>query len=101
MAIITEGASGMGDKFTAHGTRAIVEPCEFAAHGARAIVIADIQDEKGHRHRHRHRSPISPISLSLSLSLFWWLVVLIVVGWLILVDGGRLIGLWAVVESEI
>ena len=33
---------------------------------------------------------ISPISLSL----FWWLVVLIVGGWLILVDGGRLIGLW-------
>ena len=37
---------------------------------------------------------ISPISLSFSLSLFWWLVVLIVGGWLILVDGGRLIGLW-------
>ena len=37
-------------------------------------------------------APISPISLSLSL--FWWLVVLIVGGWLILVDGGRLIGLW-------
>ena len=35
-------------------------------------------------------APISPISLSL----FWWLVVLIVGGWLILVDGGRLIGLW-------
>ena len=34
--------------------------------------------------------PILPISLSL----FWWLVVLIVGGWLILVDGGRLIGLW-------
>ena len=31
---------------------------------------------------------------SLSLSLFWWLVVLIVGGWLILVDGGRLIGFW-------
>ena len=40
---------------------------EFAAHGARAIVIADVQDEKGHCHL--HRSPISPISLSLSLSL--------------------------------
>ena len=38
--------------------------------------------------------PISPISLSLSLSLSWWLVVLIVGGWLILVDSGRLIGLW-------
>ena len=32
--------------------------------------------------------------ISLSLSLFWWLVVLIVGGLLILVDGGRLIGLW-------
>ena len=31
---------------------------------------------------------------SLSLSRFWWLVVLIIGGWLILVDGGRLIGLW-------
>ena len=29
-----------------------------------------------------------------SLSLLWWLVVLIVGGWLILVDSGRLIGLW-------
>ena len=35
----------------------------------------------------------APIS-SISISLFWWLVVLIVDGWLILVDGGRLIGLW-------
>ena len=35
-------------------------------------------------------APISPISLSL----FWWLVVLIVGGWLILVDSGRLIRLW-------
>ena len=35
-------------------------------------------------------APISPISLSL----FWWLVVLIIAGWLILVDGGRLIRLW-------
>ena len=61
---------------------------EFAAHDAQAIVIADVQDEKGHRHRHR-----SPISL-ISLSFFWWLVVLIVVGWLILVDGGRLIEFW-------
>ena len=34
----------------------------------------------------------SILSISLSLSLFWWLVVLIVGGWLILVDGGRLIG---------
>ena len=25
---------------------------EFTAHGARAIVIANIQDEKGHRYRH-------------------------------------------------
>ena len=36
----------------------------------------------------------SILSISLSLSLFWWLVVLIVGGWLILVDGGRLIGFW-------
>ena len=78
VAIVTGGASGMGEA-TARA---------FAAHGARAIVIADVQDEKGHRHL--HHSPISPISLSL----LWWLVVLIVVGWLILVDGGRLIGLW-------
>ena len=42
-----------------------------------------------HRHHHR-RSDLA----DLSLSLFWWLVVLIVGGWLILVDGGRLIGLW-------
>ena len=76
MAIITEGASGMG------------KAREFVAHSTQAIVIANVQDEKGHR-RH-HRFPISPISLSL----FWCLVVLIVVGWLILVDGGRLIGLW-------
>ena len=45
---------------------------------------------------------ISPISLSFSLSLFWWLVVLIVGGWLILVDGGRLIScgceIWDVYE---
>ena len=37
VAIITGGASGMGEA-TAR---------EFAAHGARAIVIADVQDEKG------------------------------------------------------
>ena len=36
----------------------------------------------------------SPLWSCWSLSLFWWLVVLIVGGWLILVDGGRLIGLW-------
>ena len=52
------------------------------------------QHGRGHsdyRRRHR-RSDLA--DLSLSLSLFWWLVVLIVGGWLILVDGGRLIGLW-------
>ena len=64
-----------------------------------------------HRHRHRRRRherhgqatpiihivvavviavPILPISLCLS----WWLVVLIIAGWLSLVDGGRLIRLW-------
>ncbi|KAK9995610.1 hypothetical protein SO802_020296 [Lithocarpus litseifolius] len=37
VAIITKGASGMGEAM-AH---------EFAAHGAQAIVIADVQDEKG------------------------------------------------------
>ena len=37
VAIITGGASGMGEA-TAR---------EFATHGARAIVIADVQDEKG------------------------------------------------------
>ena len=37
VAIITEGANGMG-KDTAR---------EFADHGARAIIIADVQDEKG------------------------------------------------------
>ena len=37
VAIITGGASGMGEDM-AH---------EFVAHGARAIVIADVQDEKG------------------------------------------------------
>ena len=69
MATITEGASGMGKarQFAAR---------QFAAHGTQAIIIA-LQSRR-----------------SLSLSLFWWLVVLIVVGWLILVDGGRLIGLW-------
>ena len=56
MAIITEGASGMGD--------------EFAAYGARAIVIADVQDEKGHHHHH----DIIVIALrSLSLSFGGWL----------------------------
>ena len=39
VAIITGGASGMGEA-TAH---------QFAAHGARAIVIADVQDEKGQK----------------------------------------------------
>ena len=39
VAIITGGASGMGEA-TAH---------QFAAHGARAIVIADFQDEKGQK----------------------------------------------------
>ena len=70
MAIIVEGASGMGDKFAAHGVRAIVEPREFTAHGARAIVIADVQDEKGHHHHH----DIIVIALrSLSLSFGGWL----------------------------
>ena len=62
MAIITGGASGMGD--------------EFAARGARAIVIAEPPLS------HRHRSLIS-------LNLFWWLaeiVVVIAVGWLRFVD---------------
>ena len=74
VAIITGGVSGMGDEFTAHG--------------ARAIVIADVQDEKGHRHLHDVIiiALRSHLSLSLSLSLFWWLVVLIVVGWLRFVD---------------
>ena len=45
-----------------------------------------------HRRHHRHHHRRSDLAdLSLSLSLFWWLVVLIVGGWLILVDGGRLI----------
>ena len=49
---------------------------------------------RGHSdHRHRHRHHHSNLA-DLSLSRFWWLVVLIVGGWLILVDGGRLIGLW-------
>ena len=39
VAIITGGASGLGE-VTAH---------HFAAHGARAIVIADVQDEKGQK----------------------------------------------------
>ena len=46
---------------------------------------------------HRHRSPISPISLSL----FWWLVVLIVVGWLRFVDRrwcGLRCGFWVGVD---
>ena len=38
----------------------------------------------------------SPLWSRWSLSFFWWLVVLIVGGWLILVDGGRLIRLWVV-----
>ena len=57
MAIITGGASSMGD--------------EFAAHGARAIVIADVQDEKGHRHR--HDVIVIALRSRQSLSLFWWL----------------------------
>ena len=76
MAIIIEGASGMGDKFAAHGARAIVEPREFAAHGAQAIVIADVQDEKGHHHHHN----IIVIALrSLSLSFGGWLFCLLLV----------------------
>ena len=39
VAIITGGASGMGEA-TAH---------QFAAHGVRAIVIADVQDKKGQK----------------------------------------------------
>ena len=48
-----------------------------------------------HRHCRRHcrRHRRSDLA-DLSLSLFWWLVVLIIAGWLILVDGGRLIRLW-------
>ena len=46
-----------------------------------------------HPHRHRRHHRRSNLA-DLSFSLFWWLVVLIVGGWLILVDGGRLIGLW-------
>ena len=46
-----------------------------------------------HPHRHRRHHCRSNFA-DLSLSLFWWLVGLIVGGWLILVDGGRLIGLW-------
>ena len=38
----------------------------------------------------------SPLWSCWSLSFFWWLVVLIVGGWLILVYGSRLIGLWVV-----
>ena len=37
VAIITGGASGMGEATARH----------FAAHGAKAIIIADVQDEKG------------------------------------------------------
>ena len=40
MAIIIGGASGMG------------KAREFATHGTQAIVIANVQDKKGHRHRH-------------------------------------------------
>ena len=50
------------------------------------------QGHSNHPHRHSHRHRRSNLT-DLSLSLFWWLVVLIVGGWLILVDGGRLIGL--------
>ena len=52
---------------------------EFAAHGARAIVIAEPSSSLS------DLTDLS-LSLSLSLSLFWWLVVLIVVGWLRFVD---------------
>ena len=93
VAIITGGASGMGEarKFAAHGLRVRCSQCT------------------SHRHRRlpRREGPSSSSSLSdladlsLSLSLYWWLVVLIVVGWLISVDGGRLIGLWVVAEPEI
>ena len=48
---------------------------EFAAHGARAIIIAEPSS-----------SLTDLVDLSLPLSLFWWLVVLIVVGWLRFVD---------------
>ena len=96
----------------------------WASHSDRIIaIVITVRDASGmgeplrsdHRHRHRRRrherhgqatpiihivvavviaiviaAPILPISLSLS----WWVVVLIIAGWLILVDGGRLIRLW-------
>ena len=48
---------------------------EFAAHGTQAIVIADVQDEKGHRHRHDFIVIALQSRLCLSLSLFFggWL----------------------------
>ena len=66
---------------------------EFVAHGTRAIIIADVQVEKGHHHRHDVIVIALQSRQSLSLSFGGWLF-LIAVGWLILVDGGRLIGLW-------
>ena len=56
---------------------------EFAAHGAQAIVIADVQDEKGHRHCHDVIIIVITLQSRRSLSLFFggWLFWLLLVGW--------------------
>ena len=58
-----------------------------------ATVVPSISPGAATHRSHPHSTP-PHLSLSLSLFLSWCLVVLIVGGWLILVDGGRLIGLW-------
>ncbi|KAK7819566.1 short-chain dehydrogenase reductase 3b [Quercus suber] len=56
VAIITGGASGMGEATARH----------FATHGARAIVIADVQDEKGQTSPHQSAPTYAPMSTAMS-----------------------------------
>ena len=71
----------MGDEFTAHSVRAVAKPREFAVHSAQAIVIANIQDKKGHRHHHDVIVTALQSHRSLSLSFGGWLFWLLLVGW--------------------
>ena len=81
--IVVGGASGMGEATLIIATPIGSSPSSSLLEAQAAWV------------RPLRSSPSSsPLQSRWSLSLLWWLVVLIVGGWLILVDSGRLIGLW-------
>ena len=81
--IVVGGASGMGEATLIIATSIGSLPSSSLSEAQAAWV------------RPLRSSPSSPpLQSRRSLSLLWWLVVLIVGGWLILVDSGRLIGLW-------